>query len=237
MKRKKRGGEKLRPVRIVPGYNKYAEGSALIQVGNTHVICNASVDDSVPPFLRGKKQGWITAEYAMLPRSTLSRTPRERGPRGRSQEIQRLIGRCIRSVADLDVLGERTIIVDCDVIQADGGTRTASITGAYVAVALAERWLKKQDLITRGFLTDQVAAVSVGIVDGEILLDLDYNEDSSAEVDLNIALTGSGRLVEVQGTAEGKPFSRTVLNRMINTACAGAEDLFKIQRNCLSGKR
>ncbi len=227
--------DELRPVQITTEPLKYPEGSALIQIGDTRVICSATVEKRVPPFLTGMDQGWITAEYAMLPCSTKTRSARERGrgPKGRSQEIQRLIGRALRATADLSLLGERTILVDCDVVQADGGTRTAAITGAYVAVALAERGLIKQEHISRSFLKDQVAAVSVGLVDGQILLDLDYTEDSSAEVDLNIAMTGSGRLVEVQGTAEGEPFSRTMLNRMINIASRGMAELFRIQKEAL----
>jgi ribonuclease PH len=228
-----RAKDELRPVRITPGFLKYPEGSALIQIGDTRVICSASVEERVPPFLTGMDQGWITAEYAMLPCSTKTRSTRERGPRGRSQEIQRLIGRALRATADLGLLGGRTILVDCDVLQADGGTRTAAITGAYVAVALAERGLRKQKLISRSFLKDQVAALSIGLVDGQVLLDLDYEEDSCAEVDLNIAMTGSGKLVEVQGTAEGQPFSRTMLNRMINIASRGMAELFRIQKEAL----
>ncbi len=237
-RRSGRGDNELRQIKIKTGYLKHPEGSALITVGNTRVICTASVEERVPPFLSGKEQGWITAEYAMLPRSTTTRSNRERGrgPGGRSQEIQRLIGRSLRAVSDLGLLGERTIIMDCDVLQADGGTRTASITGAYVALVEAQTWLLRRKLTNKPFVTDQVAAVSIGIVEGRILLDLDYSEDSAAEVDLNIAMTGSGRLVEVQGTAEGAPFSKAVLNRMINVASGGVDELFSAQRKALRKK-
>jgi ribonuclease PH len=231
-----RAADELRPVRITPGYLPYAEGSALIEVGQTRIICSASVEERVPPFLRNRGQGWITAEYAMLPRATLQRTPRETGrggPSGRTHEIQRLIGRSLRAVADMTVLGERTITLDCDVLQADGGTRTAAITGACVAFALAVRRLLRAGKITRNPVTDQVAAVSVGIVNGTPLLDLKYDEDSRAEVDMNVVCTGDGRFVEVQGTAEGTPFGREDMDRMLALAALGIERLIRLQRDAL----
>jgi ribonuclease PH len=231
-----RAADELRPVRITPGYLPYAEGSALIEVGQTRVICSASVEERVPPFLRNRGQGWITAEYAMLPRATLQRTPRETGrggPSGRTHEIQRLIGRSLRAVADMTVLGERTITLDCDVLQADGGTRTAAITGAYVAFALAARRLLRAGKITRNPVTDQVAAVSVGIVNGTPLLDLKYDEDSKAEVDMNVVCTGGGRFVEVQGTAEGTPFGREEMDRMLALAALGIGQFIRLQREAL----
>src|SRR6266576_3404120 len=203
--------DELRAVKITPGYLPYAEGSVLIEMGQTRVICAASLEERVPPFLRNSGQGWLTAEYAMLPRSTQQRTSREigrGGPSGRTHEIQRLIGRSLRAVADMRVLGERTITIDCDVLQADGGTRTAAITGAYVAFALACRRLMKEKRISKSPIVAEVAAISVGIVDGTPLLDLKYDEDSRAEVDMNVVCTGDGRFIEVQGTAEGSPFTR-----------------------------
>src|SRR4029453_2921029 len=198
----------LRPVRITRGYLKYAEGSCLIEVGDTRVICSASVEERVPPFLKGQGTGWVSAEYAMIPRANRSRTPREtgKGPGGRTMEIQRLIGRALRSVVDMSTLGERTLWIDCDVIQADGGTRTASITGAFVALVDALRPMQKARLFSELPLVDFVAATSVGKVGSEILLDLNYEEDSKAEVDMNVVKTGRGLFVEVQGTAEPKPF-------------------------------
>jgi ribonuclease PH len=231
-----RAADELRPVRITPAYLPYAEGSALIEMGQTRVICSASVDERVPPFLRNRGQGWITAEYAMLPRATLQRTPRETGrggPSGRTHEIQRLIGRSLRAVADMSVLGERTITLDCDVLQADGGTRTAAITGAYVAFALAARRLLRAGKIARNPLIDQVAAVSVGIVNATPLLDLKYDEDSRAEVDMNIVCTGDGRFVEVQGTAEGAPFGREDMDQLLALAALGIERLIRLQRDVL----
>src|SRR5213082_3076846 len=201
--------EQMRPVRITHDYIAMAEGSALIEVGHTRVICTESIEESVPGFLRNSGKGWVTAEYGMLPRSTLTRTPREASKGrigGRTHEIQRLIGRSLRAVADLRSLGERTIFVDCDVIQADGGTRTASITGAYVALALAIQKLVAAGTLPKSPLRDTVAATSIGIVDGEILLDLAYEEDSRAEVDMNVVMTGSNKLIEVQATAEQHPF-------------------------------
>lgn len=226
----------LRPVEIVPQFIDCAEGSALIRLGNTRVICTASVEEGVPSFQKGTGRGWITTEYAMLPRATESRTPREvtRGHQGgRSMEIQRLIGRSLRAVTNLEALGERTIWIDCDVIRADGGTRTASITGSLVALGMAFQKLAGLKILRRIPLTDYVAAVSVGIVGGEMLLDLAYAEDSNAEVDMNVVMTGSGRLVEVQATAEGKPFSIADLNKLIEVARPGIEQLLAVQRSIL----
>lgn len=228
--------DELRPVRITPGYLPYAEGSALIEVGNTRVICSASVEDRVPPFLRNRGQGWVTAEYAMLPRATQQRTARETGrggPSGRTHEIQRLIGRSLRAIVNTSLLGERTITLDCDVLQADGGTRTASITGAYVAFALACRRLLRINKIGRNPLTGEVAAVSVGLVEGTPLLDLKYDEDSRAEVDMNVVCTGDGRFIEVQGTAEGQPFTREQMDQLLMLARQGIEHLINVQRDAL----
>ncbi len=222
--------DELRPLTITTGYMKHAEGSALIEMGDTHVICTASVEERVPPFLHGKKQGWITAEYAMLPRSTHTRTQREtRGARGRTQEIQRLIGRALRGVFDLKKLGERTFWIDCDVISADGGTRTASISGAYVAVLHAIATLKEKGSIKDDPTLDAIAAISVGIVDGTPYLDLCYAEDSTAEVDMNIVMTGSGKFVEVQGTAEGHPFTSDQMNDMLALAKKGIDEITTAQ--------
>ncbi len=226
----------MRPVDIQTGYLKTAEGSALITVGNTRVLCAASIEDSVPQFLRGANQGWVTAEYAMLPRATLKRTPREvsKGrPSGRTHEIQRLIGRSLRAVVDLDALGERSILVDCDVIQADGGTRTASITGAYVALAVAIRQLLQFGVLKKSPIIDSVAATSVGIVGGEPMIDLDYEEDSRADVDMNLVMTGSGKFVEVQATAEHHPFDDAQLSRLIELAHAGIRELFELQKQVI----
>ena len=226
----------LRRVSITPGYLPYAEGSALIEMGNTRVICSATVEERVPPFLRNRGQGWVTAEYAMLPRATQQRTSREigrGGPSGRTHEIQRLIGRSLRAIVNNTLLGERTITLDCDVLQADGGTRTASITGAYVAFALACRRLVGANKIARSPLTGEVAAVSVGIVDTTPLLDLKYDEDSRAEVDMNVICTGDGRFIEVQGTAEGQPFTREEMDELLMLARQGIEHLIQIQRAAL----
>jgi ribonuclease PH len=228
-----RAANELRPVKIIAGYVPYAEGSVLIEMGQTRVICSASVEERVPPFLRNKNQGWITAEYAMLPRATQQRTPRETGrggPSGRTHEIQRLIGRSLRAVADMTVLGERTITLDCDVLQADGGTRTAAVTGAFVALALANRRLLTSKRITRSVVINEVAAISVGIVGGVPLLDLKYDEDSRAEVDMNIVCTGDGRFIEVQGTAEREPFSQSQLDDLLLLASTGIKRLIEIQR-------
>ncbi len=229
----RRAGE-LRPVRLVPGFLPPAEGSVLIEMGATRVVCTATVQESVPPFLRGQGRGWVTAEYAMLPRSSGERIERERrGPGGRTHEIQRLVGRSLRAVMDPTALGERSILVDCDVIQADGGTRTASITGGYVAVVLALERLRAAGELRRLPLTGSVAAVSAGIVGGRVLLDLAYGEDSSAEVDLNVVMTGAGRYVEVQGTAEGAPFTARQLERLLAAAGEGVRALAALQRATL----
>lgn len=216
-----RGPLEMRPFEITPDFISSAEGSALIRLGETRVICTASVENTVPPFLKGSGRGWVSSEYAMIPRATETRTPREvtRGrPGGRTMEIQRLIGRALRGVTDLDALGERTVWIDCDVIRADGGTRTASISGAFVALGLAFEKLITARTLQRNPLRDYLAAISVGIVSGEIMLDLDYAEDSHAEVDMNVVMTGAGDLVEVQATAEGRPYSLDDLNRLIEAA-------------------
>ncbi len=230
-----RAPNELRPVRITPDYLEFAEGSVLIELGRTRVLCAASIEDYVPGWLRGRGQGWLTAEYAMLPRATQQRTQREVNQGrvgGRTQEIQRLIGRCLRMAVDLEKLGERTITLDCDVLQADGGTRTAAITGAYVALALACRRLFGASP-RRNPLTTQVAATSVGIVLGEPRLDLAYAEDSTASVDFNVVMDGSGRFIEVQGTAEGTPYSRDEMNTLLDLAVAGIGQLLRAQRQAL----
>ena len=227
-----RASDNLRKFSFTPHYSPYAEGSCLICSGNTHVICTASVEERVPAFLRNTGKGWVTAEYGMLPRSTHSRMDREaaRGKQsGRTQEIQRLIGRALRAVTDLSALGERQIKIDCDVIQADGGTRTASITGAWVALSLAIEKLMLDGQIAGQVLTDQVAAISCGIIDGEALLDLDYAEDSTADTDANFVLTASGGIVEIQGTAEHHPFSPAQFNAMMALAQQGCAELFTVQ--------
>jgi ribonuclease PH len=224
-----------RNVKITPNISPYAEGSALIEVGGTKVICTASVEDRVPMFMRNKGLGWVTAEYAMLPRATNTRTQREtQRPSGRTQEIQRLIGRSLRAVVDNKLLGERQIYLDCDVIQADGGTRCASITGAYVALALACRKLVKQGTIKTNPIISEVAAVSVGIIHGTAILDLAYVEDSEADVDMNIVCTGAGKFIELQGTAEREPFSRDQMDEMMKLAEIGVNKLFEAQRNALN---
>ncbi len=226
----------MRPVHIQTGYLVTAEGSALIEVGNTRVLCAATIEETVPQWLRASGKGWITAEYSMLPRATAERTAREitKGrPSGRTQEIQRLIGRSLRSVVDLSALGERTIILDCDVIQADGGTRTAAITGAYVALAEALDQLMKFGVLKSWPVRDQVAAVSAGIVGGEPMIDLNYEEDSRAEVDMNVVMTGGGRFVEVQATAEQNPFDDAQLTRLLELARRGIRELIEIQRKTL----
>ena len=226
----------LRNTKITPNISPYAEGSALIEIGGTKVICTATVEEKVPMFLRHKGIGWVTAEYAMLPRATNTRTQRETNrPSGRTQEIQRLIGRSLRAVVDTKLLGERQIFIDCDVIQADGGTRCASITGAYVALALACRKLLKTGKVKLSPLISEVAAVSVGIVENTAILDLAYAEDSTAEVDMNIVCTGAGKFIEIQGTAEREPFSREQMNEMLALAEIGINQLFTIQRNALNG--
>ncbi|MBI3393780.1 MAG: ribonuclease PH [Nitrospirae bacterium] len=231
-----RKANELRPIKIARGYIKHAEGSALIEVGDTRVICTATVEDGVPAFLRDKGQGWVTAEYAMLPRSARSRIARESSKGkigGRTHEIQRLIGRSLRAVVDLAAVGQRTVWIDCDVIQADGGTRTASISGAYVALAEAFRRLLKEGRIERDPLADRLAAVSVGIVDGKPVLDLTYAEDSTAEVDMNVVMTGRGRFVEVQGTAEGAPFGERDLSSLLALARRGIRQLLEIQKRTM----
>jgi ribonuclease PH len=226
----------LRAVVITTSYIKHADGSVLIEVGDTRVICTAKLEDKVPPFLRNSGKGWVTAEYGMLPSSSQVRISREaaRGRiGGRTHEIQRLIGRSLRAITDLEGLGERTVWIDCDVIQADGGTRTASITGAYVALVEAMRRWKKEGIIQRELVRDLVAAVSVGVVNGKVLLDLTYDEDSRAEVDMNFVMTGSGKFVEVQGTAEASPFTKAKLDRMAEIAWEGIGELVKVQKKVL----
>lgn len=231
-----RADDELRPVTIQTNYLRFAEGSALISVGETKVVCAASVDDRAPAFLKGQGVGWVTAEYALLPRSTAERTPRESiqgRPSGRTQEIQRLVGRALRSVVDTRGLGERTIIVDCDVLQADGGTRTAAITGAFVALCLALAKLRESGKLRGWPVVDWLAATSVGIVDHRPVLDLTYEEDSHAEVDFNVVMTGDGRFVEIQGTAEGTPFSRLDLDKLLALASRGIDSLLASIREAL----
>ncbi|MDP3063025.1 MAG: ribonuclease PH [Chloroflexota bacterium] len=228
-----RAGNQLRPVKITPGYQLHAEGSALIEVGRTVVLCAATIEERIPNWLRGAGKGWVTAEYGMLPRSTSTRTPRAEGPGGRGQEIQRLIGRSLRAVTDLPALRERTVILDCDVIQADGGTRTAAVTGAYVALYQALHGLAKRGVLPRLPLKGAVAAVSVGVVDGEALLDLDYPEDSRASVDFNVVMTDRLGIVEVQGTAEGSPFSRQEMDSLLTLAETGIGQLLATQRSAI----
>ena len=235
-----RAPDQLRPVALETGFSKYAEGSCLARFGDTHVLCTASLEDRVPPFLRNTGRGWVTAEYGMLPRSTNTRTEREaaRGRQsGRTQEIQRLIGRSLRAVCDLEALGERTVQIDCDVLQADGGTRTAGITGAFVALADAIAWLAGKGLVTRSPLRDAVAAVSVGIYQGCPVLDLDYAEDSACDTDMNVVMTGAGGFVELQGTAEGAPFSRDDMDRLVELARGGILELLELQRAALAPAR
>jgi ribonuclease PH len=223
----------MRPIEVVPGYLAHAEGSAFIKTGNTWVLCAASVEPGVPPFLAGEGKGWVTAEYAMLPRATNTRSQRK--PGGRGKEIQRLIGRALRAAVRLDKLGEHTITVDCDVIQADGGTRVASVTGAYVALEMAIRKLARESnsALAEALPPEPVAAISVGVVDGECRLDLAYEEDHVAEVDMNVVMTEGGRLIEVQGTAEQEPFSREQLDELLDLATAGIRDLCAVQREAL----
>jgi ribonuclease PH len=226
--------DQLRPVEIITRFQKYAEGSVLIKFGNTHVLCSASIEQGVPTWLKGRGQGWLTAEYSLLPRATHTRTRRERnGAGGRTQEIQRLIGRSLRAAIDLKLLGERTITLDCDVLQADGGTRTAAITGAYVALAYAVETLRKDGTLATSPLVTQIAAISVGIVNGQTLLDLTYAEDSSAAVDCNIVQTAGGAFVEVQGTAEGQPYDRQQLDHMLDLGSQGIRELLAIQKATL----
>lgn len=224
-----RAAEKIRRVNITRNYIKYAEGSCLMELGNTRVVCTASVEESVPPFLKGSGTGWVTAEYGMLPRSCATRIQRNKDS-GRTYEIQRLVGRSLRAITDMKQMGERTIWIDCDVIQADGGTRTASITGSFVALCDALNKLKKDGLISRMPVKDYVAATSVGIINGNLLLDLCYDEDSKAEVDMNVIMTGSGKFIEIQGTAERSPFAKDQMDNMLLLAKNGIEDLFGVQR-------
>jgi ribonuclease PH len=229
-----RKADELRTVKILRNYLKSAEGSVLIEMGDTKVICTATVDNSVPPFLRGKGTGWVTAEYAMLPRASAQRIQRERGKvGGRTHEIQRLIGRALRSVVDMNALGERSVLIDCDVVQADGGTRTAAITGAYVALVDALRHMERQGLVETIPVMDYLAAISVGIVNGKSMLDLCYQEDSTAEVDMNLVMTGKGGIVELQGTAEGKPFSKKELGKLLLLGEKGIKALVKKQKDLL----
>ena len=233
-----RGPADLRPVRFQRRYTRHAEGSVLVEMGETRVLCTASVEEKVPPFLKGKGSGWVTAEYGMLPRATHTRGRREAAEgkqSGRTQEIQRLIGRSLRAVTNLELLGERQVTIDCDVLQADGGTRCASITGSMVALADAFAWLRGQGLLAADPIRDFVAAVSVGMVDGVPSLDLDYAEDSSCGTDMNVVMTGAGRFVEVQGTAEGEPFSKEDLARLLDLASKGIGQLIALQRGTLAG--
>ena len=233
----KRAPNELRAVKITPGFLPYAEGSALIEMGNTRVICAASVEEKLPPHLRNQRtEGWVTAEYGMLPRSTHTRTQRELGrggPSGRTHEIQRLIGRSMRAIVNRKLIGERTITLDCDVLQADGGTRTAAITGAYVALSIACKRLMKEKKIAKSPIISEVAAISVGVVEGVPLLDLKYDEDSRAEVDMNVICTGDGRFIEVQGTAEGSPFTREQMDDLLKLAAKGIAELLVKQRQAI----
>ncbi|SAY50263.1 ribonuclease PH [Neisseria weaveri] len=235
--REGRAADSLRSIKLTPGFLLHTDGSVLIECGNTKIICTASVDESVPPFLRGKNQGWVTAEYGMLPASTASRMRREASAgkqSGRTQEIQRLIGRSLRAVVDMEKLGERQILIDCDVIQADGGTRTASITGAFVALAMAVNKLLAKGLISENPIREAVAAVSVGVVGGTPLLDLDYPEDSGCDSDINLVMTESGKIIEIQGTAEGAPFSLEELSVLIALGQKGIAELVQHQTQALS---
>ena len=232
MRPSKRTPDQMREVSVERGFSKHAEGSCLIKFGNTHVLCTASLEERIPPWLRGKGEGWVTAEYGMLPRSTHDRMRREATAgkqSGRTSEIQRLIGRSLRAVVDMKELGERQITVDCDVIQADGGTRTASITGGYIALRDCISWMKERSMVTDAVLKDNVAAISCGIYKGTPVIDLDYDEDSAAETDANFVMTGKGGIVEIQGTAEGETFSRDELNQLMDLASSGIADLVKLQ--------
>ncbi len=224
--------DKLRKIKVTRDYIKHAEGSCLIECGETKVICTATIEENVPPFLKNSGRGWVTAEYGMLPRSCATRIQREKIS-GRTMEIQRLIGRSLRAVIDTDILGERTVKIDCDVIQADGGTRTTSITGGFIALGLALMKIKKQGIISRIPLTDYVAAVSVGILQDQFLLDLNYEEDSKADIDMNIVMVGQGKFVEIQGTAEHKPFSKSQMDKLLELAKEGIDHLFEIQKENL----
>jgi ribonuclease PH len=235
MRQDNRRNDELRPVKITPGYLDYPAGSVLIEAGKTRVLCAVSIGAGVPRWLDGRGQGWLTAEYAMLPGATLTRTSRETTPSARSQEIRRLIGRSLRAAVDLRLIGENMLMVDCDVLQADGGTRTASVTGAYIAVAIALRKMIADKTASPRALRTQVAAVSVGIVGGAAMLDLNYAEDSRAEVDFNVVMTAEGKFIEVQGTAEGEPFSREAMDLLMNLARDGIAELFKIQTKAING--
>lgn len=229
-----RANDQLREVALQRGFMPYAEGSCLVSFGNTKVICTATVEDRVPPFLKGQGRGWVTAEYSMIPRSCKERTQREtKGAGGRTVEIQRIVGRSLRSAVDMQALGERTVLIDCDVLSADGGTRTAAVTGACVALMDAFRWMRRGKLVTRVPLISMVAAVSVGVVAGDAVLDLCYAEDSTAAVDMNVVMTDSGRFIELQGTAEGVPFDRTALDRMLDLAAGGIRELHRLQKLAL----
>ncbi len=228
-----RRNDELRPVKITPGYIDYPEGSVLIEAGKTRVLCAVTIAPGVPRWLEGQAQGWITAEYSMLPRATHTRTPRETTPSARSQEIRRLIGRSLRAAVDMKLIGENTVTIDCDVIQADGGTRTASITGAYVALAMALNKMIAEKKASPRSLKTAVAAVSVGIVGGDEMLDLNYAEDSRAQVDFNVVMTAEGKFIEVQGTAEGEPFAREQMDRLVNLARGGIGELMKMQNQIL----
>src|SRR5579883_2843622 len=232
-----RAPDQMRAVSLEPGAARYAEGSCLVKFGDTHVLVTASLEEKAPPFLKGSGKGWVTAEYGMLPRSTQERMKREAAAgkqSGRTQEIQRLVGRSLRAVCDLSALGERQVVIDCDVLQADGGTRTASITGGFVALAQCAAFMNKTGLAKTPILKDQVAAISCGIVKGQAMLDLDYSEDATAETDANFVLTGSGGLVEIQGTAEGAPFSEAQLADMLRLARKGVAELIELQKKVLS---
>ena len=232
-----RPADALRPIRFIRRFTRHAEGSVLVEMGHTRVLCTASVEEKVPPFLKGKGSGWVTAEYGMLPRATHTRGGREAASgkqSGRTQEIQRLIGRSLRAVTDLQALGERQVTIDCDVLQADGGTRCASVTGAMVALADATEWMRAQGLVGANVMRDFVAAVSVGIVRGQPVLDLDYAEDSACGTDMNIVMTGAGHFVEVQGTAEGEPFTREQMTRLLDLASRGILELVAMQKAALA---
>ena len=234
MRHSQRENNQIREVEIIPHFNPYAEGSCLIKCGNTHVVCTASVEDKLPAWLKGQNKGWVTAEYAMLPRSAQTRIPREtKKPSGRSQEIQRLIGRALRAVVDLEAMKDISICIDCDVLQADGGTRTASITGGYVALALALQKLQNEKKLLVNPLKGMVAAISCGICNGECVLDVDYEEDSTAEVDMNFVLTDDNKIVEIQGTAEGKPFDENQFNQLFALARKGVAELIEKQKQAL----
>jgi ribonuclease PH len=233
-----RAPEDLRPVSFERGFAKFAEGSCLIKLGDTHVLVTATVEDRVPPWMKNQGRGWVTAEYGMLPRSGKQRNQRDanRGPNGRSQEIQRLIGRALRSIVDLEAMGERTITLDCDAIQADGGTRCASITAAYIALHDAMEWMVRQRMIAKPLLSEPIAAVSVGIYRKTEILDLNYEEDSQAETDMNVVMTASGKFVEIQGTAESQPFAADTLGRMLKLAKKGTDELIALQRAALQNE-